>query len=246
MQKRFFLNASLATGKAVAVDEKTYHYLYHVMRLHPCANIRGFNGDGMDYIGKIKRIDKKQAIFKPIRTEKNQTESSIYTILIQCMCKNDKMDFAVQKAVELGVNEVYPVRNAQSVVKLDAKRQAKKHLHWQSMVISACEQSGRARLPIVHPVSSLDEVMKNITADLKLVLHPTSSKHRFGHGKTDKANSRTAVAIGPEGGFSNAEIADFHAHGFISTSIGPRILRAETATVVALTLVQSYYGDWHD
>tara|TARA_R110000782_G_scaffold102686_5_gene189917 strand:+ start:36 stop:506 length:471 start_codon:yes stop_codon:yes gene_type:complete len=155
------------------------------------------------------------------------------------MSRGDRMDWAIQKVVELGVNQITPLMTERCEVKLQGERADKRQAHWQQVAISACEQCGRSVIPTVYPPVTLDMWMTDLQADLKLVLH-----HR-----TEESLARLqppaslALLIGPEGGLSDDEITRAQTNGFKPTRFGPRVLRTETAPVAALALAQHLWGD---
>lgn len=240
--KRIYLPADLATGTKTLLPDSTFHHLFRVMRCRSDERLLAFNGDGYDYRGVIQQVSKKSAEFHVIDVVKNPRESSLYTILLQGLSKGDRMDTAIQKAVELGVNEIYPVRTEFSHTKLDGQRLVKKQQHWQSIIIAACEQSERATIPTLQPLQSLDEAVKTINCSCKIILHPYDNDNP--PQPLPQQTERVALLIGPEGGFSNTDLLTAETVGFQRLVLGPRILRTETATVSALSLVQYLWGDW--
>ncbi len=245
--KRVYINTDLIVGQTTALPDSTFHYLFRVLRCRDNEQIIAFNGDGKDYIGQLKQHSKKSAEIVVTDSLPNHKESPLYTTLLQAISKGERMDIAIQKAVELGVNEIYPIQTEFSAVKLDAKRLAKKHQHWLSIIQSACEQCGRAVMPILHPVQPINEVI-GISAQKKIMLHPYPKEHNDKHASilnTDSPSVQSAaVLIGAEGGLSEAEVDLAEQNGFARIALGKRILRTETATISALTLLQFIWGDY--
>lgn len=204
-----------------------------------------FNGDGYDYPATLQISGKKTAAVQLAQAHNNDRESPLYTILLQGLSKGERMDTAMQKAVELGVNAIYPLRTEFCAVKLDGERLAKKHRHWQAIITSACEQCERAVVPTLHPLQALQDVLPTIHADRKWVLHPYETASINNNERAADEVKRLAICIGPEGGLSEAEVAAAVAQGFAPKTLGKRILRTETATVAALSLAQQQWGDWH-
>lgn len=202
-----------------------------------------FNGDGFDYAATLQMNGKKSADVLIAERIDNDSESPLHTTLIQGLSKGERMDVVMQKAVELGVNRVIPVRSEFCAVKLDGARLQKKMQHWQSVMISACEQSGRAVLPSLQPLQTLDEALASVDAEARLLLHPYKAKSA--HLLSTQTPNSAAVLIGPEGGFSDAEVERATAHQFTPIILGKRILRTETAAIAALSLCQQLWGDWH-
>ncbi|MNI53319.1 Ribosomal RNA small subunit methyltransferase E [compost metagenome] len=149
------------------------------------------------------------------------------------------MDWAIQKATELGANEITPIVSERCEVRLKDERADKRLAHWRQVAISACEQCGRSTLPIIHPPVTLADWIKGSDADLKLVLHPVAEP-LTSHEKP----ARLAFLIGPEGGLSDAEVEQAKGAGFQAARLGPRVLRTETAPVVALSVAQQLWGDF--
>ncbi|MPV86236.1 16S rRNA (uracil(1498)-N(3))-methyltransferase [Ostreibacterium oceani] len=270
--KRLYIDSELSLNHAAVLSEAAYHYLFRVNRIAPEATIVAFNGDGYDYTCQLQLTGKRHAQITPVRVEKNTRESPLHTVLIQGISKGERMDYVMQKAVELGVNEIYPVLTARAVVKLDQTRLAKKNQHWHGVAIGACEQSGRAVLPEIHPVMPLQTVLAAlatppITAPpttaltaqssaeqssaeqaplsdcIKLVLHPTANEAVLS-SLAEGAAKTCCILIGPEGGLTDAEVSMASASGFVACQLGHRILRTETAAVSALTAAQILWGDF--
>ncbi len=255
--KRVYIDTDLTVGQTTTLQDSTFHYLFRVLRCRDNEQIIAFNGDGNDYIGQLKQQSKKSADIIVTDSLINDKESPLHTTLIQAISKGERMDIAIQKAVELGVNEIYPVQTEFSAVKLDAKRLAKKHQHWQAIIQSACEQCGRAVLPILHEVQPITNIIGNISAQQKIMLHPYPKNNdkiqslqilqTLSHTDSQPEQSSVksvAVLIGAEGGLSEQEVEFAEQNNFIRLQLGQRILRTETATISALTLLQFLWGDY--
>jgi 16S rRNA (uracil1498-N3)-methyltransferase len=235
---RIYCPAELAVNAAVLLDANAAHHVRTVLRMQVGDMIILFNGDGTDYVGTVANITKQSVTVQLHDSTARVTKSPLYTHLVQGICKGEKMDFVIQKATELGVNEITPVFTQYGNVKLDAKRTAKKLLHWQKIAVGACEQSGRsdmtqinAPLPFAQWLSQCDETA--------VILDPGASQSL---GQVNVTES-VSILIGPEGGFSLAEIEQANQAGIPSVLLGPRVLRSETAGLAALTLAQSLWGD---
>lgn len=227
------------------MQDSTFHYLFRVLRCRHDESLIAFNGDGYDYIGKVQQSTKKSGDFVVTDKQKNHNESPLHTCLLQGLSKGDAMDNAIQKAVELGVNAIYPLQTDYAALKLSDERLEKKYRHWQAIIISACEQSRRATIPTLQPLKPLSAVIAEIDSDQKLLLHPYQDKHSPTLSTLAKQSAQSAaVLIGPEGGLSDTEVAQAKQSGFYQLSLGQRILRTETATVSALTLLQLLWGDY--
>ncbi len=243
--KRIYLNYPLKRETNVPLPDEAFHYLFRVLRCRDKEKLIAFSGDGYDYYCELHQENKKSAQLIVCEQQNNNNESSLKTILIQGLSKNERMDTAIQKAVELGVSEIYPVRTDFCAVKLATERQAKKQQHWQAIITSACEQSGRAVIPTLHDLQPLSAVLQNLSAEIKIILHPYQEKPILVPSFWDNPAQSVAVMIGPEGGFSEQEVELAEQQGFIRRQLGRRILRTETATIAALTLIQNQWGDYH-
>ncbi len=243
--KRIYLNYPLKRETNVPLPDEAFHYLFRVLRCHDKEKLITFNGDGYDYYCELQQENKKSAQLIVCEQQKNNNESPLKTILIQGLSKNERMDTAIQKAVELGVSEIYPVRTDFCAVKLATERQAKKQQHWQAIITSACEQSERAVIPTLHDLQPLSAVLQNLSAEIKIILHPYQEKPILVPSFWSKPAQSAAVMIGPEGGFSEQEVELAEQQSFIRRQLGRRILRTETATIAALTLIQNQWGDYH-
>jgi 16S rRNA (uracil1498-N3)-methyltransferase len=210
-----------------------------VLRLSPGAPLVLFDGHGRVARALLVEADRKRVVARVEAIEAGRGESSLAVHLGQAISKGDRMDYAIQKAVELGVAAITPLYTKHGDVRLKGEREAKKLAHWQAVAASACEQCGRATLPPVHPPLPLARWLADRDEALRLVLHPGVA------GALDQAESpaNAALLIGPEGGLSADDLAAALSSGFSPLSLGPRILRTETAPVVALSLLQYRFGD---
>lgn len=198
-----------------------------------------FDGRGGEYPATIAAIGKKRVSVTTSTHTAREVESPLSIHLGIAISRGDRMDWVVQKATELGVTAVTPLLTERTEVKLKGERADKKVHHWQQVAISACEQSGRNRVPLVAPLTALETWLPATEADRKLVLH-----HRaMNTAATDTKPASLALLIGPEGGLSEAEITLAESEGYQSLQLGPRVLRTETAPLAAITLLQSRWGD---
>jgi 16S rRNA (uracil1498-N3)-methyltransferase len=239
---RVHVAAPLAAGSDVALPEKAATHLSRVLRMAVGDACVLFNGDGHDYPAQITVIGKREVRVQVGIPSSVDSESPLHLVLLQGIARGEKMDLILQKATELGVSEVHPLTSQRSEVKLDDARAEKRLAHWQSVVASACEQSGRAVLPHVSAPASLEAVLRTLPAGgLRLILDP--------HGElslpTLELGSSTPVllAVGPEGGWSPRDRDHLHAAGFLGLRLGPRILRTETAGLAAIAALQARFGD---
>ncbi|MCC4600026.1 16S rRNA (uracil(1498)-N(3))-methyltransferase [Xanthomonas melonis] len=232
----------LQCDQEVSLPEESANHLLRVLRLREGDACILFNGDGNDYHARISVAGKREARALVERVEPLDNESPLRITLIQGIARGEKMDLILQKATELGVAAIVPVNAERTEVKLDAARLEKRVAHWRSVVVSACEQSGRARVPELAAPLGLREASQACDARaLRLTLDP-QGEHRLG---TLAAGSDQAVvvAIGPEGGWSPRDRAILAEAGFSGLQLGPRILRTETAGLAAIAALQSRLGD---
>ena len=235
---RFFLQAGLSEGEHL-LDGDLAHYVGRVLRLNPGAAVQVFNGSGMEWPGEILEVNKREVRVALGAATPGLAEPALKVHLGQALSRGERMDWAIQKAVELGVSQITPLFTERCEVKLQGERADKRQQHWQQIAISACEQCGRSVIPTIHPPLALGAWLGSIEADLKLVLH-----HRTEQRLADLMRPTTlALLIGPEGGLSADEIDQALGSGFEAARFGPRVLRTETAPVVALSVVQHLWGD---
>lgn len=235
---RFYLDRSLSAG-AVVLDGDVAHYIGRVLRLAPGAPVQIFNGSGQEWPGEISAVSKREVSVHLQAPVDGTPESPLRTHLGQALSRGERMDWAIQKAVELGVSEITPLFTERCEVKLQGERADKRQNHWQQIAISACEQCGRSVVPLIHPPASLQDWMTDLHAEVKLVLHHRTEQDLGSLRQPASA----ALLIGPEGGLSASEIEQAERAGFHAACFGPRVLRTETAPVVALTLLQHLWGD---
>lgn len=236
---RIYDNQPISINEEFILGEDGSNHVGRVLRMTPGESITVFNGLGVEYISKILEVTKKYVKVIPVEEVVRSTESPIRIHLGQVLSRGDKMDFTVQKAVELGVTEITPLVSTRCGVRLKDDRQEKKQDSLQKIVISACEQCGRTFVPTVNPIITLDEFLAQQTDDLKLTLNPYTDKKI----KDLQQNNSYRLLVGPEGGFSDEEVNLAAQNGFQSVLLGPRILRTETAALVAISILQSAFGD---
>ena len=239
---RLFVDSRLASGARITLDADQARYLSKVLRLAVGDDVRVFNGEDGEFTASIDQLRKNAATVALATRIETTTESPLKAHLVQGISRGERMDFVVQKATELGVKRITPVLTEYGVVKLDEKRAAKRRNHWQGVAESACEQSGRVRPPLIDKVISLNAWFgaRPKAADADLILRPGASTPL---ASIDAPQNKICLLIGPEGGFSPGEYEDAATAGFKVVSIGPRVLRTETAAVAALAIAQSAWGD---
>ena len=239
-EPRIYIDMDLQVGLVMALPEEAYRHLVVVLRRIPEDAVTLFNGRGGEYAAKIESVAKRKLTVRIEEFRTGERESPLPVILAQAVSKGERMDYTIQKAVELGVGMIQPLVTDHVVVRLDAERWARKQEHWQGVAVAACEQSGRTRVPKVLPVADLRDWLNAAPAEaLRLVLSPSVAPVALKR----TGNQPVVLLVGPEGGLSEVELKLADLAGFASLSLGPRVLRTETAGVVALTILQSKFGD---
>jgi 16S rRNA (uracil1498-N3)-methyltransferase len=234
---RFFISTPLSLGSH-ELPEAQAHYIARVLRHAVGDSVQLFDGSGPEYLGQLIEVGKKTVKVELTEQLPGQPESPLQVYLGQGLSRGERMDWAIQKATELGVTQITPILSARCEVRLKDERADKLLTRWQQVASSACEQCGRSTLPIIHPPMLLADWLQQVQADLKLVLHPVAEPMQS-HAKP----ASLAFLIGPEGGLNDAEVAQAVSHSFHAARLGPRVLRTETAPVVALTVAQHLWGD---
>lgn len=238
---RIYQAIPLKPDSTVQLDEAATHHIARVLRAKVGDEVVLFNGEGSEFPGTISHIDKKTVTVQIEKKIDRDAESPLELYLAQGISRGEKMDYTIQKAVELGVKKIFPLLTERCNVKLDDERRDKRFQHWRSIVIGACEQSGRNRIPEILAPQTLSQFLENIDADWKFVLAPHAEK-KLSESAIQKT-SRVVLLIGPEGGLSEREIELAQKKNFLTLNLGPRILRTETAAVAAMSALQFYAGD---
>jgi 16S rRNA (uracil1498-N3)-methyltransferase len=236
---RIYTSQILTPGTQLALEPDAGHHL-KVLRLQSGHNLLLFNGDGCEYSARITAIDKRQVVVAVEQMIALERESPLSVHLGVAIAKGERMDWVIQKATELGVSTITPLLSERVEVRLQGERAEKKSLHWLGVAVAACEQCARNRLPRLEAIRTLDEWLRETRAERKYVLH-----HRSAQPLPAAAPRPDSVAllIGPEGGLSAVEIDAAERQGFQPLRLGPRVLRAETAPLAALSVVQFLWGD---
>ena len=237
MAPRFYVDSDFQSGGTLVLPEKPAHHASRVLRMREGDAAVLFDGKGLEAQAVMHFFaDRTEA--EIIAVQKSQTESPLQTTLIQSLVSQEKLDWILEKSTELGVSKIVIVPAARSVTKLDEKRLEKRLAQWKNTVLSACEQCGRSVLPEVIYCSKLENALKEHKSELNFVLAP-AAQNRL---PQEKSTSIT-FAVGPEGGFSEEEIALANEIDYKSALLGPRVLRTETAGIVVLTAAQCIMGD---
>lgn len=232
----------LAAGEIVELDGQAAVHLTRVLRLRAGDPLVLFNGEGGEFAARLLEAGRRSARIEVGEFTERERESPLELVLAQGVSRGERMDYTVQKAVELGVSRIVPLAAERTTVNLDGERRDKRLAHWQGVVVAACEQSGRNRVPVVEPVRGLAEWLREApgSAGLKLVLHHRAEQSLAG---LPRPHGPVTLLIGPEGGLSEAEIELAIGHGFRPLRLGPRVLRTETAAVAAMAVLQWVWGD---
>ncbi|MFT5719124.1 MAG: 16S rRNA (uracil1498-N3)-methyltransferase [Oleiphilaceae bacterium] len=239
---KIYTEARLSENTELTLHEQEAQHIVKVLRMKEGESLRLFNGSGEFYPATIIQTNKKSVVIKTSQAEKALSESTLHTHLGQVMSRGDRMDYVIQKSTELGINEITPLTSERCELKLNADRAEKRIKHWQQVAISAAEQCGRACVPKIHPILSVNEwVQQNKAQGLSLVLHHRDTQNL---GAIQTTPSHVNLLIGPEGGLSEAEIKLATEATFIPSTFGPRVMRTETAPIACLSILQWLWGDF--
>ncbi len=243
MTTRLFVSERLSNGAEVRLDAERAHYLGRVLRSQPGDDVYVFNGDDGEFRATIESLRKNRATLIVRDSVESNVESPFKVHLVQGVSRGERMDFVVQKATELGVKRITPVLTDLGVVRLDAARAEKRRTHWQRVAESACEQCGRVRPPLVDAPIALNKWFGEGGGSDASQLVLTHGEGIPPLTAIDSPPVKLCLLIGPEGGFSESELDDASLAGFEAVSLGPRVLRTETAALTAVAIAQSLWGD---
>ena len=237
---RGFHDGPLDGAQRVQLSEALSHHWTRVLRLQQGDEAQLFNGDGHDYRVRLLTLAKRGVEVEILGSAAVASESPLDITLAQGLCRGEKMDWVLQKATELGVSGIQPLMTERSEVRLSGEREERRVSHWRQVLQSACEQCGRARLPrLASPLALPEWAATADPAACKLLLDPCAEQGLKGTAPA----GRVVIAIGPEGGFAEHEVALLQRRGFLGIRLGPRILRTETAGLAALAALQAAWGD---
>jgi 16S rRNA (uracil1498-N3)-methyltransferase len=225
---------------SLLLSEDASGHIGRVLRMKPGQELELFDGHGCQFPATITEVTKKQVTVEITGKVEFSSESPLDIHLGQVVSRGDKMEFTIQKSVELGVNTITPLISERCGVKLDAKRFEKKLTQWQKIAIAACEQSGRNIVPEIRPIMQLEHWCAEEYHGLKLNLHPRA---QYSINTLPEPVKNVRLLIGPEGGLSATEIEMTEQYQFSETLLGPRVLRTETAALTAITALQVRFGD---
>mgnify|MGYP000179707759 CR=1 FL=1 len=239
---RFYIPQPLNAPLRLALPAAAAHHAARVLRLRVGDALIVFNGNGGEYAAHILAMGKQDVTIEIERHDPIERESPLDVILVQALSAAERMDFSIQKAVELGVRQIIPVQSERCVVRLHGERAAKRVQHWQQIAVSACEQGGRNRVPEIKPIISLAAWLATSMPEWeRWVLLPEAEKAL---SEMPRPHKPLAVLVGPEGGFTDAEAAAAQQAWHQSVRLGPRILRTETVAPTALAAMQVLWGDF--
>lgn len=236
---RLFLPAELPLGTEIRLTDRSAHHLA-VLRLRRGDAITLFNGGGAEFTAELTRTSSKDTRARVLSKLAPDRESPLSISLAQCVSSGDRMDITLQKSTELGVSRIVPIASERSVVKLSGDRAEKRLVHWRNVVIAACEQCGRNRIPEVAAIMNISDFLASAPrGELRLMLAPGAEAilRRMSPPK------EVALLIGPEGGLTTRERDDAERAGFAPIRFGPRVLRTETAPLAAIAAMQTLWGD---
>jgi 16S rRNA (uracil1498-N3)-methyltransferase len=239
---RFYCPAPLAAGAEAALPSAAAHHATQVLRLRVGDAVTLFDGSGGEYAAQIARMSPRSVGLRVVEKLAVERESPLSITLAQALIANDRMDYVIQKSVELGATTIVPVAAVRSVTRLDGARAERRLEHWRQIVIASCEQCGRNRLPEVQPPCDLrDWLRRPSRAALRLL--PSPRAHDSLSALTQPAGA-IELLIGPEGGLAPEEEAAALDAGFRAVHLGPRVLRTETAGPAMLAALDALWGDW--
>ncbi len=243
---RIYSATPLTPDTVMMLDEYGRRHAIQVLRLRESDPLTLFDGTGGEFPAAVEIIDRQTVSVRTAQPEFPERESPLKLHLFQGISKGERMDYAIQKATESGVAEITPLICERTVVRLDRKRLEKRLLHWRKVAISACEQCGRNQIPQIHEPRLFQNFLSSLDSDPiehGFVLDAVAKSKFSGFPLSQQTIGRVGIIVGPEGGLSRQEIAAAEEAGFNGVQMGPRILRTETASVVAIAIMQSLWGD---
>ncbi|MCH7980979.1 MAG: 16S rRNA (uracil(1498)-N(3))-methyltransferase [Proteobacteria bacterium] len=242
MSTRLFVSGALSNDAELVLQGEQANYLGRTLRSRVGDTVTVFNGDGGEWPASIEHIGKNSVTLRLGAVVESATESPLKIHLVQGISRGERMDFVVQKATELGVSRITPILTHHGMIKLDQKRADKRRQHWQHIAESACEQSGRTQPPRIDEPVALNTWFgdRDPAGTMEIVLQATATASLV---SLSAPTAGLCLLVGPEGGFSEREYEDAEIAGFQAASLGPRILRTETAALAAVTVAQSCWGD---
>lgn len=244
MISRLFYDDTLAPDSSVTLSQQASHHLTKVLRARVGDQVILFNGDGNEYAATLETVDSRRTQVSVKDMKSCHNESPLHITLLQGLSRNDRMDTTLQKATELGVNHIVPVICRRSSFKMDAARIEKKMGHWRQVIISACEQSGRCIVPELSTPTAFDDALDaRGIADCRIIMAPGADTPVTHLASVDE---RISLLVGPESGFDEDEVNRSVELGYQPFTLGPRVLRTETAGPAAIAAIQTLWGDFSE
>ncbi len=240
---RFYLPEHYTSGAKLELSKEQAHYALTVLRLKDGHQIEVFDGKGHFASAVIEHTSRRSANVVLGEVQRASNESPLQTILLQGISKGDRMDYSIQKAVELGITAIQPLFTERVDVKLTGDKLEKRRAQWQSIAINACEQSGRAFVPEVLPLMTFEEYLSSHTIEHGIICDPYA-QNTLSTLPQPNLDRPVKILVGPEGGLTEQEVDKAVSSGFSAVRLGPRILRTETAGPAMLAIAQSLWGDF--
>lgn len=241
---RFYVDKESIKGNQILVTGKEAHHILDVMRLKISDEVIVFDGTGKEYVGTVKETGRKSLLLEIIKTRDAACQERCSITLIQAIPKKDKMDYIVEKATELGVKSIMPVMTARTVPDWSDAKKAATAARWQKIAQEAAKQCGRADIPSINLITPLEEAIRTVEKyDLKLIAALSDKAVKLKDALKGSPGGKIALAIGPEGDFTAEEINTAEEEGFKTISLGPRVLKSDTAGLAAITMIGYGYQD---
>ena len=238
---RFYVDFALSPDSVVELPDNVVRHL-NVLRVKNTEEIVLFNGNGKAYPALPEVLEKRRASVRILREEATDNESPLNITLVQAVSAAERMDFTVQKSVELGVAEIRPVISERCVVRLSGERAEKRVARWQEIVVSACEQSGRNIVPKVLPLTTYAQALQQLPQETTKLLMSLNRAQKLSDVRPQ--SDKVVFIVGPEGGWTEKEEQQAFDAGFQSVTLGKRVLRTETASLAAIAAMQTLWGDF--
>ena len=238
---RFYVDFALSPDSVVELPDNVVRHL-NVLRVKNTEEIVLFNGNGKSYLALPEVLEKRRASVRILREEAADNESPLNITLVQAVSAAERMDFTLQKSVELGVTEIRPVISERCVVRLSGERAEKRVARWQEIVVSACEQSGRNIVPKVLPLTTYAQALQQLPQETAKLLMSLNRAQKLSDVRPQ--SGKVVFMVGPEGGWTEKEEQQAFDAGFQSVTLGKRVLRTETASLAAIAAMQTLWGDF--
>ena len=238
---RFYVDFALSPDSVVELPDNVVRHL-NVLRVKNTEEIVLFNGNGKSYPALPEVLEKRRASVRILREEATDNESPLNITLVQAVSAAERMDFTLQKSVELGVAEIRPVISERCVVRLSGERAEKRVARWQEIVVSACEQSGRNIVPKVLPLTTYAQALQQLLQETTKLLMSLNRAQKL--SDVQPQSGKVVFMVGPEGGWTEQEEQQAFDAGFQSVTLGKRVLRTETASLAAIAAMQTLWGDF--